>query len=165
MITRHNGVSTCALPVITPLPQTSLPPHNRSDEFSLCTTIIMNNGWHNAELNQICVAFSLALHHSPVSGGGNATQDDADCLANGPERLSGHANKLFGAKVNLHKLRRRTTRHAQHDAKGWLNVSFMRHVRRFATWRLEGGLSDLMHNMIPDGPALVSERIQGIFYR
>lgn len=38
-------------------------------------------------LNHICVAFSLALHHTPVSGGGNATQDDADCLANGPERL------------------------------------------------------------------------------
>lgn len=73
-------------------------------------------------LNHICVAFSLALDHTPVSGGANATQDDADCLANGPEPMAGvtaaplsdHSDKLFGAKVSLHKLRR-TTHQAQHD--------------------------------------------------
>lgn len=75
-------------------------------------------------LNHICVAFSLALDRTPVSGGENATQDDADCSANAPEPtagviaapLSDVSNKLFRAKVNLHTLRR-TTRHTQHDAK------------------------------------------------
>ncbi len=83
-------------------------------------------------LNPICVAFSLALHHTPVSGGGNATQDDADCLANGPEPtagvtaapLSDVSDKLFRAKFNLHTLWR-TTRHTQHDAK----VDLMFHLR------------------------------------
>lgn len=83
-------------------------------------------------LNHICVAFSLALHCTPVSGGENATQDDADCLANGLEPtagvtaapLSDVSDKLFGAKVNLHQLRRKTC-HTQHDAK----VDLMFHLR------------------------------------
>lgn len=58
--------------------------------------------------NHICVAFSLALHCTPVSGGENATQDDAECLANSPEQTAGEtaeplsdlSHKLFGAKVS-----------------------------------------------------------------